>query len=492
MNEEEFRKFDSYFYPKSVALIGVSKRTNFFWLQNFVMAGFPGKVFPVNPRGPRAVSGVAFYKSLFDIPESETIDYAVISVPAPRVPQVLRECIKKKVKLATIFSSGFSETGQEQCTLLEKKLISILKHENTNPPLRIIGPNCMGLYVPESQVFFRPDLSRRTGNISFIAQSGGLAINLSLKLKELGIGLAKVISFGNQIDLTCTDFLEYLMDDDKTKIICMYIEGLRQRDKPKFFKTLQEANLKKPIIFWKGGRTEEGSKAAASHTGAIAGSMSTWGAVLNQAGIIKVDNFEELVDIIVTLKHYDPKKLTDNNINKKTVLISISGGSSVTNTDEVIQVGLKVPKFKPEIQEEIRNAMMYDIGVNYSNPIDLASDYFNARGLKKINKMILNSTFSNVIFEISLQYVYIPYLNDPSLATWRDIFYKQVLKNLKQLKNAGKIVGVALTDICYPQNRIDDEKYFLKKVPVFRNVRDAAKAFNSLIDYTHFLEKHKN
>ncbi|MHA1299249.1 MAG: CoA-binding protein [Candidatus Helarchaeota archaeon] len=490
MNEEQFKEFESYFYPKSVALVGVSKRTNFFWLQNFVMAGFPGKVFPINPRGPRAVSGVGFYNSLLEIPESETIDYAVISVPAPRVPQVLRECIKKKVKLATIFTSGFSETGQNECTLLEKKLVSILKNENNNPPLRIIGPNCMGLYVPESQVFFRPDLSRRTGDVSFIAQSGGLAINLSLKLKELGIGLAKVISYGNQIDLTCTDFLEYLMDDDKTKTICMYVEGLRKRDRSKFFKILKETALKKPVLFWKGGTTEAGSKAAASHTGAIAGSMSIWNAILKQSGVIKVNNFEELIDSIITLKHYNPEKL--KNLNKDTVLISISGGSSVTNTDEVIREGLRVPRFQPETQEEIKKAMMYDVGVNYSNPIDLASDYFNSRGLKKLNKVILNSPFSCIIFEIALQYVYIPYLNDPSLATWRDIFYKQVFRNLKMLKNAGKLVGVAITDVSYPHKRIDDMKFFLKKFPVFGSVREAAKAFNSVIDYAHFLETHKN
>jgi len=490
LNEEQFKEFESYFYPKSVALVGVSKRTNFFWLQNFVMAGFPGKVFPINPRGPRAVSGVGFYNSLLEIPESETIDYAVISVPAPRVPQVLRECIKKKVKLATIFTSGFSETGQNECTLLEKKLVSILKNENNNPPLRIIGPNCMGLYVPESQVFFRPDLSRRTGDVSFIAQSGGLAINLSLKLKELGIGLAKVISYGNQIDLTCTDFLEYLMDDDKTKTICMYVEGLRKRDRSKFFKILKETALKKPVLFWKGGTTEAGSKAAASHTGAIAGSMSIWNAILKQSGVIKVNNFEELIDSIITLKHYNPEKL--KNLNKDTVLISISGGSSVTNTDEVIREGLRVPRFQPETQEEIKKAMMYDVGVNYSNPIDLASDYFNSRGLKKLNKVILNSPFSCIIFEIALQYVYIPYLNDPSLATWRDIFYKQVFRNLKMLKNAGKLVGVAITDVSYPHKRIDDMKFFLKKFPVFGSVREAAKAFNSVIDYAHFLETHKN
>ena len=491
MNEEEFKEFDSYFYPRSVALIGVSKRTNFFWLQNFVLAGFPGKLFPINPRGPRAISGVGFYKSLFDIPDSEPIDYAVISVPAPRVPQVLRECIEKKIKLATIFTSGFSETGNTECTLLEKKLVSIIKNQNNNPPLRVIGPNCMGLYVPEAHVYFRPDLSLRTGNVGFIAQSGGLAINACLKLKELGIGVSKCISYGNQIDLTCTDFLEYLIDDNKTRIICMYVEGIRKRDK-KFFEVLQEAARKKPVIFWEGGKTEAGSKAAASHTGAIAGSMSTWNAVIKQSGIVNVNNFEDLINSIVLFKHFNPSNLINTEFNKNVVLISISGGSSVTNTDEVIQEGLSVPKFQAEIREKIKSVMIYDIGVNFSNPIDLATDYFNFRGLKKLSKILLETPFSSVIFEISLQYVYFSFLGDPSFGGMRDMFYNQITKTLKPLKKAGKLVAVAVTDVCYPHERVDDTKMLLKKFPVFKNVREAARALNSLIDYAHFLKGQKN
>ncbi|NVM03578.1 MAG: CoA-binding protein, partial [Candidatus Helarchaeota archaeon] len=218
MNEEEFKEFDSYFKPRTVALIGVSKKNDYFWLQNFVLAGFPGKVFPINPKGPKATHGIPFYKSILDV--SDPIDYAVISVPAPRVPQVLKECIEKKVKLVTIFTSGFSETGKNECTLLENKLISILQNQKNNPPLRVIGPNCMGIYCPKSRVSFRQDLSLRAGNIGFLAQSGGLAQNLAYKLKDLKIGISKIISFGNQIDLTCTDFLEYLTHDKTTKIIC--------------------------------------------------------------------------------------------------------------------------------------------------------------------------------------------------------------------------------------------------------------------------------
>ncbi|MFX1451496.1 MAG: CoA-binding protein, partial [Promethearchaeota archaeon] len=402
MNEEEFKEFDSYFKPNTVALIGVSKKNDFFWLQNFVLAGYPGKVFPINPKGPRSSYGVPFYKSILDI--TETIDYAVISVPAPRVPQVLKECIEKKVKLVTIFTSGFSETGKNECTLLEKKLSSILKNQKNNPPLRVIGPNCMGIYCPENKVSFRQDLSLRSGTIGFIAQSGGLAQNLAYKLKDLGIGISKIISYGNQIDLTCTDFLEYLTYDKKTKIICAYIEGVRKKDRPRFFNTLREASLKKPVILWKGGVTEAGSKAAFTHTGALSGSLDIWNAAVKQAGIIKVNNFDEFINNIIAFKHYKPQNLKFKNINKDVVLLSISGGSSVTNTDDVVKVGLNVPKFSPEIIEKIENNMIYTIGVNSSNPLDLAYDFFNFSGLQKIFDVILDLPISSVIFEISLQY----------------------------------------------------------------------------------------
>lgn len=483
MNEEDFKNFNSYFYPHSVALVGVSSKNNYFWLQNFVFAGFQGKVFPVNPKGPDGYYGISFFKSLLDI--SEPIDYAVIAVPAPRVPQVLRECIEKKVRLVTIFTSGFSETGQYECTMLENKLVSILKEQENNPPLRVIGPNCMGLYCPESHIFFRPDLSPRSGDIGFISQSGGLAINLSLKLKELGVGVSKVISHGNQIDLTCSDFLKYLTDDKKTKIIGIYIEGIRSQDRTKFFNALQKAALKKPVIIWKGGTTEEGSKAAASHTGAIAGSMSTWNAVIKQAGVIKVNTFEDLIDSIITFKYYNPYRLNFENLNKKAVLVSISGGSSVTNTDEVIREGLQVPKFDNEIQEKIKEAMIYDVGINYSNPLDLATDFFNFSGLKKIFKILIDNPFSIIIFEVSLQYVYVP--EAIGILNIRDIFYKNLIDFLTPLKKAGKLVAVAITNVCNSYKRIDDMNFFMKKFPVYDTVRQAARALNGLIDYRNFL-----
>ncbi len=489
LNEEEFKEFDSYFKPQSVALIGVSKKNDYFWLQNFVLAGFLGKVFPINPKGPNAAYGIPFYKSILDI--SEPIDYAVITVPAPRVPQVLKECIEKKAKLVTIFTSGFSETGKNECTLLENKLISILNNQKNNPPLRVIGPNCMGIYCPESKVSFRQDLSLRVGNIGFIAQSGGLAQNLAYKLKDLGIGISKFISYGNQIDLTCTDFLEYLTHDKKTKIICAYIEGVRKKDSPRFFKILREASLKKPVILWKGGVTDAGAKAAFTHTGALSGSIDIWNAAVKQAGIIKVNNFREFVNCIITFKHYKPSNLALNNINKDVVLLSISGGSSVTNTDDVMKVGLNVPKFSPETIKKIEDIMIYTIGVNSTNPLDLAYDFFNFSGIKNIFDVLIDLPISSIIFEISLQYIYFPRLDFFGVESMKDIYYQNLFKNLSRLKKAGKLVAVAVIDVCYPHERVDDTKLFLKKFPAYGSVEDAARALKYLIDYTHFLEKHQ-
>lgn len=166
-------------------------------------------------------------------------------------------------------------------------------------------------------------------------------------------------------------------------------------------------------------------------------------------------------------------------------MVSISGGSSVTNTDEVIREGLQVPKFDNEIQEKIKEAMIYDVGINYSNPLDLATDFFNFSGLKKIFKILIDNPFSIIIFEVSLQYVYVP--EAIGILNIRDIFYKNLIDFLTPLKKAGKLVAVAITNVCNSYKRIDDMNFFMKKFPVYDTVRQAARALNGLIDYRNFL-----
>jgi len=199
------------------------------------------------------------------------VDFAIIAVPAPIVPKVLEDCAKKGVKLATIFSSGFSETGTREGVLLEKMIAEVAKKVG----IRIFGPNCMDAYFPKQGLSFRPDLPKESGDIGFISQNGGNAIGIIICGSVWGLKFSKVFSYGNAADLDSPDLLEYLRWDKETKVIGLYIEGVKNGSK--LLSVLKKTTKEKPVVVWKGGVTELGSRAVASHTGALAGSAKIMG-----------------------------------------------------------------------------------------------------------------------------------------------------------------------------------------------------------------------
>ena len=242
--------FERIFHPHNIAIIGISAEdggTGFGsgMFRALKAMGFEGNIFPVNPKGGN-LDGLPIYKQVENI--EEIVDFAIITVAAKNVPEVLEGCLRKGIEGVEILSSGFSELGTETGYELEKRIQQI-----SAGGIRVVGPNCFGIYCPKSGLTLLPgpDLSRQTGSVAFLSQSGGNAIDLAHKGKWMGIRFSKVVSFGNGADLRETDLLQYLANDPETKVISMYIEGIKDGDA--FFESIKYAAKNKPVIVCKGG-----------------------------------------------------------------------------------------------------------------------------------------------------------------------------------------------------------------------------------------------
>ncbi|UCD58654.1 MAG: CoA-binding protein, partial [Candidatus Hydrogenedentota bacterium] len=295
---------DRLFYPRGIAVIGASDsyaRGSSMFLRCLVDLGYPGGLYPVNVSAGDVVMGLPAYKRVTDIPGP--VDYAIIGVPAAITLEVVADCIQKGVPFAQFFTAGFRELQTEEGELLERELVELARGR-----IRLIGPNCMGVYCSESRVGFDSTHSTEVGDVAFISQSGGHAINLIRWAVERGLRLSKAISYGNACDLSSSDFLKYFADDEKTAMVGIYIEGAGEGRL--FFETLKEAARRKPVIIWKGGRTPAGTHTAVGHSGALAGSFDIWKAMIKQAGAVLVNDESEMIDLMLGLKHLPlPKSL---------------------------------------------------------------------------------------------------------------------------------------------------------------------------------------
>lgn len=349
------------FFPKTIAVIGVSKNKVSglkFVLANY-MSGYVesgGKVFPINPKY-KEIEGYKIYPSLFD-PEVPDIDLAIIAVPAENVPNVVRDCGKKRVKFAIIFSSGFGESGLEDLEIELRKAV-----KEVNKYTRFIGPNCLGVHNPYSKVCYYPGSVICPGNVSYVSMSGGHTGRLSHWLVSQGTGVNNIVSIGNSVDLTAIDFVNYFREDPVTKVIALYLESIP--DGRKFMKVLKETTKIKPIIIWKGGQTEEGQKATKSHTGGLAGSIEMWKAMAKQTGVILADHFEFFADAVTafSVKYKLPK-------DEKVCILACGGGIAIEYSDLCIKNGLKIPELSEVTKKEL-GEVFPPVNTSFTNPVDL-------------------------------------------------------------------------------------------------------------------------
>lgn len=314
------------------------------------------QVYAVNTNS-QDVLGVTSYRSILDIPNP--VDLAVIVVPAGFVSGVLRECVQKKVKAAVIITAGFAEVGGEG-SLLEAELVAIARKGG----LRFVGPNCIGHADTRSRVASAHFASRiAPGPMALLSQSGMLSAGIVQIAAGLGIGLSKFVGTGNEADLHLEDYLEYLAQDTDTRVIAAYIEGLREGRR--FLRLAREITAKKPIVVIKTGTTAGSSRAARSHTGALAGSDAIYAAAFRQAGVLRVEDEEELCDMVMALLS---QPLPRGN---RAGILTVGGGIGVLTAEACEKEGLKIASLETSTLAKL-DALLPPIW-SHGNPIDLVN-----------------------------------------------------------------------------------------------------------------------
>ncbi|MBN2098968.1 MAG: CoA-binding protein, partial [Dehalococcoidia bacterium] len=355
---------DFLFHPKSIAVVGASPQpfapTNVHFFYPLLMFGYPGKLYPVHPKAEK-LHGLKVYRSILDIPEP--VDYVISAISARQVPQLMRDCVVAGAKTVTVFTSGFSEVGTREGVKLEKEIVGIARRGG----MRLVGPNCLGLHCPKAGLSLEPSIPKVSGNVGFLAQSGGNAREIIISAAERGVFISKGVSFGNAADLNESDYLEYLTGDADTEIIAAYIEGAKEP--ARFARALRAAARAKPVILLKGGVSKAGTGVVASHTGVLAGRREVWETLCRQAGAVQVHHFDDLIDTLTAFVYLKPPR------GRRVGVVGMGGGASVLAADECENAGLELPVLPDRIRRELLKYTP-SVGVGLRNPLDLDTDGF--------------------------------------------------------------------------------------------------------------------
>ena len=357
--------------PRTIVVVG-DKGPGFMWLSN--QKQFTGEVCSVQ-LDAKEIEGIeergyTNYTSLLDVPGE--VDLVICAVPRQVTPFVVADAIEKGVGGISMFTSGFAETDEPEGIELEQRIAKMA----LDAGMPLVGPNCMGVYNRRLGVKFMQGQEQGDGGtVSIIGQSGTHAIGMTSGLQAVGVKVSRAISIGNAVVLNECDYLDYLLDDDDTEVIAMYLEGAR--DGRRFFELMRRARGRKPVVVWRGGLTGAGARAAHSHTGSLASSLEVWNALMRQTGAITADTLEEVVDIVSALVH--AKEARGRNM----ALVAMTGGHSVAISDAFERAGLHVPTLSEHSYERLAEFFV-TIGGSYRNPFDAAWTVGEQENLEKL------------------------------------------------------------------------------------------------------------
>ncbi|MHA1377345.1 MAG: CoA-binding protein [Candidatus Helarchaeota archaeon] len=351
-------QIDKFFYPKSVAILGASRSPAKFgnlFLNSFKFNNYPGKIFPINPKAEE-ILGIKTYKNLLDIEDS--IDLAIITTHPDQNIRLVKDCIKKGIEAVIIFSAGYSEIG-EAGEEREKELLSIIKGR-----ARVLGPNCIGVHSAPGKVSAFPSMSfDLNADVTILSQSGYLTSLLSRAFTTRGIPISFGVSLGNSIDLNICDFLEYFKDDQYTKYICMYLEGVSQGKR--FKKLCEDLYHKKQLIIWKPGRSSIGKKAISTHTASITGKDEIWNGIFKKFDMFRINSAEEMIDQVIALKFTEKLK------GPRVGIVGSQGGLTVTTAENCELYGIKLAKLTEKTKNELIKVIP-EFGTSVNNPVDIS------------------------------------------------------------------------------------------------------------------------
>ncbi|MEM3613540.1 MAG: CoA-binding protein [Candidatus Bathyarchaeia archaeon] len=479
--EASVRQLDAFFNPKSVAVVGATKKIskaghvifkNF--AENKRRGVFKGELYPVNPHEDY-ILGFQCYPKLTKIPGK--LELVVIVVPAEIVPEIMEDAAAKKVEAVVIISSGFGEIGNHE---LERKVVEIAKKAG----IRVLGPNCLGVYDSKTGVdmLFLPETKILTtgeevvatprpmrGNIAIVTQSGAFGVAALDYLAGRQIGVSKFVSFGNKSDVDEAEMLHYLYHDDETKVILLYVEDIKNGKA--FIEAASKVTKKKPVIALKAGKTEAGARAAASHTGAMAGSDQIYNAAFTQTGILRVRDMEEFFDAAKAFVMQPPAA------GKNVAIITDAGGPGILAADECETQGLIVKRFSEKTLQKFeklkREEKLPKFATNL-NPVDVTG------------------SATSEMFELAADIVF----QDPEIhgILLLGLHHTPALQE-DYIDRVAKVASkyekpIVACDIGETEMALHTRSRFEKLgIPAYSSPEDAARAMSALVKYGLYLKK---
>jgi len=465
---------DVIFSPQTVAVLGASTtpgKVGHDIFANILRGGFTGTLYPVNPHA-RSVLSVRAYPSLLEI--QDDVDLAIIILPPKLALASVQEAAQKGVKGIVIVSAGFREIG-EAGLAIENEIVSVCK----NAGMRLVGPNCLGVINPIESTRLNASFSPRMpapGKISFISQSGALCTAVLDFAADRDFGFSKFISIGNKADVDELDLLQYLHEDIDTEVIMIYLEELRRG--PEFVEIVKQITCgrrRTPVLVIKSGRTSAGARAAASHTGALAGSEAVYDSIFEQAGIIRANSINELFDFAsaFTFKTTSAlgkvsRKLPGGN---RVAIITNAGGPGIVATDMTVSSGLELAQFTPETVNSLKEHLPPT--ANFHNPVDVIGDATQERYENALSAVLKDDGVDGALVILT------PQSMTDALGT-----AKAIVRVARGSRKPMLCCFMGVVDVSEGVRFLQEHGY-----PVFRFPEDAAKAFGALYRYSHWLSR---
>ncbi|MBS7288666.1 MAG: CoA-binding protein [Candidatus Freyarchaeota archaeon] len=462
------QSLNAFFNPRSVAVIGATETLGFGHVPTKNILSHQGvKTYLVNVKGGR-VMGVDVFRSVRELPEA--VDLAVIMVPSGSVLEVVKECAERGIRHAIIESAGFSETG-EAGARLEREVVAVARANN----MRVIGPNCVGV-VNTSNMFTTADVDVATlvkGGVALIAQSGVFGTALVDRACSEGLGLSKVVTLGNKCDVDEVDVVEYLADDEETKVIGLYVEGVKPGRGRRMVEVFRVASARKPILVLKSGRTEAGSRAVRSHTGSLAGSDRIFDAAVRQSGAIRVESIDELFYTAMVLASQPLPHDGD------VAILTNSGSLGAMMCDELESLGVKLAALLPETVDGLKKVA--PPWASCRNPVDVGPAIIES-ALPAVELLGRDPNVGSMIMIFGI----------PGIVSSPRYFGADLTPFFEILGEAASKAGKPTVVLGFGDERIIKmaEKGFGKShIPVLRNLTLTARAIATLYKYKKIKEK---
>jgi len=461
MSEDVVRQMEPIFKPRSVAIIGASNNPTKWGgmvMNRALASGFRGPIYVVNPRESE-IAGLKAYNNVLDIPGP--VDLAVFTIPAEQMPGTMEQCIQKGIPGGLIISADFAETGPRG-RALEEETVRIARAGG----MRFIGPNGNGMWTSAVGLNMSPLPNPPRGSLAFISQSGMFGGAAVREAEARGFGLSTFVSMGNQADLTAADYLEYLAQDERTRVIALYLEGVK--DGRRFARVAQRVAQEKPILVLKGGRSRQGARATLSHTASIAGEDRVFDGMCRQAGLIRVHQLEHLFIMAQALLGQPLPR-------SGRVAVVGNGGESVIAVDTLVSLGLEVPEFHDEDKRALKEMLPRHAPVP-QNPVDFAA---GAVGVEEetavIEKLASLDNIDGIITSVPRDRS----LRARSLADQR----KAVITAVDEFCQIPERYGTPVITRSMMPSETVEELLRAAKIPIYQTVEECVLAMYALVRY---------